>query len=111
MKFFVITKTLLKSLFSKPATVKYPFGPREYFKGTRGKITVQIDQCIFCGICQRKCPTHALSVDKAVKKWTIRRGQCIVCGACVEVCPKKCLTMDNQYSDPVLLIKEESHHA
>jgi len=107
MSFFAITKTLLKSLFRKPATVAYPFGPREYVKGTRGSIAIVVDQCIFCGICQKKCPTNALIVNRNDKTWTIARGRCISCGACVEVCPKKCLTMDEKYSEPGRKKQEE----
>jgi ech hydrogenase subunit F len=106
--FFSLAKTVLKSLFKKPVTVQYPFGPRTYFKGTRGSIDIVIAQCIFCGICQRKCPTGAIKVDKAAKKWIINRLRCISCKGCVEVCPKKCLTQNNQYSPSVVEKKEDT---
>jgi len=99
MPFFRMTKTILKSLFRKPSTVKYPFGgPRVYHANTRGKVLIEVQNCIFCGICQRKCPTTAITVAKADKKWTINRLRCISCGACVDVCPKKCLKLDTQYT-------------
>lgn len=98
MPFFVMAKTVLKSLFRRPVTRKYPFAPRQYYKNTRGKINIEIRQCIFCGICQKKCPTAAIKVDKEQKSWEIDRMRCIACGYCVEVCPKKCLSMHNQYT-------------
>jgi formate hydrogenlyase subunit 6/NADH:ubiquinone oxidoreductase subunit I len=101
MAFFSMTKTVLKSLFGSPATVKYPFAPREFAARSRGKITITIDTCIFCGLCQRKCPTDAITVNKAEKTWTIDRLKCIMCGACVEACPKDCLVQENRYSEPV----------
>lgn len=102
MSFFKMSKTVLKTLFRGPYTVKYPFGPKVYHGDiTRGKITVDIKECIFCGTCQRKCPTKAILVTKEEKKWSIDRLCCITCGNCVESCPKKCLFMDKEYTVPV----------
>lgn len=110
MAFFVMIKTAIKSLFGKPATIKYPFGPRRpNYKNTRGRIAIDISECIFCGLCQKKCPTAAISVDKTEKKWTIDRLRCISCGSCVENCPRKCLSMQNDYSKPVTGKEEETH--
>jgi len=100
MSLFKIVDVLFESLFRAPATVKYPFAPRTYYPKTRGSIQIEIKQCIYCGICQRKCPTAAIAVSKPEKKWTIDRLRCISCNACVEVCPKKCLAMSNQYTAP-----------
>jgi ech hydrogenase subunit F len=107
MSFFLMARTVLKSLFSKPATRRYPFAVRQPFKNTRGKISVDIAKCIFCGICQKKCPTAALNVGKNEKKWRIDRLRCISCGYCVESCPKKCLSMENDYSQPITQRKKE----
>jgi len=70
---------------------------RPFFKNTRGKVDIEIIKCIFCGICQKKCPTSAINVFKVEKKWEIDRLRCISCGLCVESCPKKCLSLNNQY--------------
>ena len=91
-----MAKTIFKSLVQKPATHKYPFEPMPKDPLVRGQITIDIDQCIFCGLCARKCPTHAIKVVKDEKSWEISRFQCIVCNACAEVCPKKCLLMKNE---------------
>ena len=108
MKIFVMASKVLRSLLSKPATLRYPFVRRIYYKNTRGKITIDITKCIYCGACQRKCPTQALIVHKIDKKWVINRLRCISCGYCVEVCPKKCLIMENQYSLSTLKQEEET---
>ncbi len=90
----------MRSLFKKPATLMYPVIPREWQERTRGHIENQINDCIFCGICQKKCPTNAIVVDRAKRSWEIARMQCIQCSCCVEVCPKKCLTNENTYTTP-----------
>lgn len=100
MAAFKLGKTVLRSLFRKPATQMYPVIPRAWQERTRGHIGIEIDECIFCGICQRKCPTNAIVVNKAGKSWTIERMQCIQCSCCVEVCPKQCLTNENTYTTP-----------
>lgn len=100
MSLFSMVKISIRNLFSKPATRPYPFAPRTYFENTRGQVTIAIEKCIFCGICQRKCPTDAIAVEKAEKKWTIDRFACIACGNCIDNCPKDCLANKNQYTAP-----------
>lgn len=94
------TGTELKNLFSKPATVKYPFAPREYKERTRGHVENDMDACVLCGLCQIKCPTHAITVDKQKQTWAIKPFSCIQCRACVDNCPKKSLSMANTYQEP-----------
>jgi formate hydrogenlyase subunit 6/NADH:ubiquinone oxidoreductase subunit I len=100
MAVFKMAKVLLNRLFQKPATLMYPVVPREWTARTRGHIDIDVDQCIKCGICARKCPTNAITVDRDASTWEIQRMQCIQCGCCAEVCPKKCLTMAPEYTTP-----------
>ena len=51
------SKQAIKNLFSKPATSNYPFTPKEYPERSRGHIEINIDDCIMCGMCMRKCPS------------------------------------------------------
>ncbi len=96
---FDMIGNILKNLTSQPATRKYPFEVRPTYKDTRGKVKgVNIDDCIFCGICSKKCPSNAIVVDKDKKSWEIDPFKCVVCGVCAEVCPKKCIYMDEQYN-------------
>lgn len=97
MKF---TGVVLKNLFSKPVTRPYPEQPREYPERTRGHVEIDIDTCVLCSLCARKCPTGAITVDRAAKLWEIERFGCIQCGCCVETCPKKCLSMKQSYTQP-----------
>ena len=91
---------ILRSFFKKPATLMYPVRPREWTERTRGRIEIEIDNCIFCGICAQKCPTDAIKTDREAKSWTISRMGCIQCSCCVEVCPKKCLVNKAGYTAP-----------
>jgi len=98
MPLFQFAKTTIKNLFSKPATLMYPAKPAKKTSITRGRVENDINKCIFCGSCQRKCPAVAICVDRAAKTWEIDRYRCVVCNSCVEVCPVKCLRMETEYS-------------
>ncbi len=101
MKLFSMTKTLMKNLVSGPATLMYPMRKRVYPEITRGRVEISINDCIFCGSCDRRCPTHAIMASKNAKEWQIDRLKCCACNLCVEICPTKCLSMENQYFPPV----------
>jgi len=42
--------------------------------------------CINCGICQKNCPTGAISFNEFIM---VDHEICIGCGTCAEKCPKK----------------------
>ena len=89
--------TILRNLVSKPYTRKTE---KEYPAGTRGHVENDMDLCILCGLCSIKCPTHAITVDKAEKTWSIRPMSCIQCRCCVDNCPKKSLSMGLRFQEP-----------
>jgi formate hydrogenlyase subunit 6/NADH:ubiquinone oxidoreductase subunit I/CBS domain-containing protein len=90
----------LKNLFSKPATRLYPAVPAALAEDTRGRIVYQMDKCIFCGLCERRCPTNAITMDKANKRQIVSRARCIACGVCVENCPTDAIDMRREYAPP-----------
>ncbi|MCE5275715.1 MAG: 4Fe-4S dicluster domain-containing protein [Deltaproteobacteria bacterium] len=106
MAYFTMAKDTLANLFRKPATRMYPSVVREIFPATRGHIAMDITTCIFCGICQKKCPTGAIKVDRANKTWEIERLACIACASCSDACPKQSLSMENTYTGPVTILEK-----
>jgi len=99
-KFMSFAGHALSNLFHKPVTSGYPFVKNEFTDRTRGSIQINIDDCIFCGMCARKCPSNAITVDKATKTWSIERMGCVQCAYCAVSCPKNCLTVDRNYTEP-----------
>lgn len=100
MNILTFSRTALKNLFSKPATRPYPLQPRQYPERTRGHVDNDMDLCILCGLCARKCPAGAIRVDRGAGTWSIDRFGCIQCSSCVESCPKHSLSMGQTYPDP-----------
>jgi Pyruvate/2-oxoacid:ferredoxin oxidoreductase delta subunit len=50
------------------------------------------EKCISCGLCEKACPEHAITVEKG--KLPILDGKsCIGCCCCHEVCPEQAITM------------------
>ena len=83
----------LRNLVSRPATRRYPSETRPHFPGTRGTIEFDLDTCVFCGLCVRRCPTLALTCSREDRFFAIEQLRCIACGVCVDVCNKDSLHM------------------
>ena len=86
-----MTKNILKNLITKKSTRPYPFVIREPFEISRGELYNDIDNCIFCSTCARKCPSQCITVDKEKGIWTCDPFACVYCGTCMEACPTHCL--------------------
>ena len=92
---------VLRAAASKPSTRRFPAEIRPAFAATRGHITMDIAKCNFCTLCQMRCPTGAIVVNKQEKTWQIDRMRCILCMACVGACTRKSPTMETGYAPPV----------
>jgi ech hydrogenase subunit F len=100
MAYFAMSNVALRWLMSKPVTSRYPFEPRRAIAGSRGRLEFARETCVFCTVCAKKCPTGALRVNRAGKRWTIDRLLCICCGYCVDACPKKSLALTTAHGVP-----------
>ncbi len=84
----------LGSLFKKPETLRYPAETKPPYAGQKGHVVNRVEDCILCSKCQKVCPCHCITVDKAARTWTIDPYLCIQCSSCIDACPKDCLSMD-----------------
>lgn len=101
MSFLRISNLVARSAVRKPATRLYPAQRREPFPGSRGHIAFEINSCIFCNLCAKKCPTGAIVCSKKDKTWQIDHLKCILCGNCVDACRKSCLFQLNTPAPPM----------
>ena len=94
--------TIVKNLFSRPATRRYPFKDlREPFPGVRGSVYWDTTKCDLCGDCGRVCPGAAIEVSLEKRQITYDPLQCIYCGTCVETCLPRAISQDAHYTKPV----------
>lgn len=97
MTLFAMAKRALANVTGKPATLMYPTTPAKQYEVSRGHIVIAIEDCIYCGNCQRHCVSQAIVVDRANRTWEVDRLRCIICGVCAEVCPKDCIFIEPDY--------------
>lgn len=91
---------VLKSLFKKPATLRYPYIKEKMPKNFRGLINFIPEKCIGCKICMRDCPANVINIIKiADKKFEaeFKNDQCLFCAQCVESCPRDTLEVTPEY--------------
>jgi len=100
----------LKNLVSKPATRLYPAVPANIQPNCRGRIEYDMNKCIWCMMCSRRCPTVAIESDKAAQTHKVFRMRCIACGACVEACPTDAITMLEHYADASYAPTVDTYH-
>lgn len=94
---FKMTWNILENVSKKSATRLYPFEVREPFEDARGELYCDVEECIFCMTCARKCPSQCLSVDKKAQTWVCDTMACVFCGICVDACPVNCLGQKAAY--------------
>ena len=94
---FKLGKMTLGGLFKKPETLMYPVETKTPPAGLKGHVVNDVDRCILCGICQKRCPCAAIVVDKPARTWTIDRFRCVQCG---QVRAYGSLSLDKSVHEP-----------
>src|SRR5512143_4046740 len=89
---------LLRSLFRRPATVRYPLERRTPPERLRGRLRFELSACTGCALCVKDCPAAALELtvaDKQNKCLVLRYhvDRCTFCAQCVESCKHGCLSL------------------
>ncbi len=99
----------IKYLFQPRATLMYPEVVQELGPNYRGMLKFYDDRCISCTLCARICPSGAIKMYKAEKKWPgITYQRCIFCGFCVDICPVNALEMSSVHDKAYYDLEEQS---
>lgn len=90
----------LRNAFQRRATLLYPFERRDVPQDYRGKLEIDYNSCIGCGLCVKDCPSSALELvqmpdGKKKPKYYVAR--CTFCAQCAESCPRKAIKMTPVY--------------
>ncbi len=104
--FFIHPKGQKRSIF----TVYYPEEKVTLPPAYRGRPVLVMrkdgrERCVACGLCERVCPAHAISIvggeraadDRYPISYTLDGSRCVFCGYCEEVCPKEAIVMSSEY--------------
>ena len=109
MAYFAMSRLVLKWAFKNPPTTRYPFAPRRVIANSRGRLVFTKENCVYCNVCHKKCPTKAILVGRPQKQWSIDHLRCITCGACVEACPKDCLALSTSHGTAAVTKDKEQY--
>ncbi len=107
---------VLKHIFRRPVTIRYPEEKRKLPPRSRGRhyLTKWEDgkeRCVGCELCAIVCPSQAIYVKPAenkaddvhshgeryAKDFQINMLRCIYCGLCEEACPTGAIILSNEY--------------
>ncbi len=106
---------VVRSLFRRPATQRYPAERRPAPRRLRGQLFYDPEKCVGCALCSKECPADALeliTLDKKAKRFVLRydAGRCTFCGQCVVSCRFECLSMPSAQWELADLHKDNFVH-
>lgn len=93
---FWLIVSVLVTLRYKPAVFHNlicPFGVLQRTFGRFARLSKKVDKgaCIGCSLCEKACPSNAISVVSVDKKAVINAALCYQCTNCQQVCPKSAI--------------------
>lgn len=94
-------KVLLRNVLDGPSTDPFPLGETFTPQRFRGKVQLNPDLCMGCGICNHTCAAGAINItvrpDKSGYDFTVWHNSCCLCASCRHYCPTKAITLSNDW--------------
>lgn len=94
-------KVLFHNLLDGPSTDPFPLGETFTPERFRGKVTVDADICMGCGICRHVCAAGAINIsprpDQSGYDFTVWHNSCCLCAQCRHYCPVGAITLTNDW--------------
>jgi formate hydrogenlyase subunit 6/NADH:ubiquinone oxidoreductase subunit I len=91
---------VLRHLTRRPATIAYPAVPAVSPPAFRGKVRFSGVKCNGCKLCEKDCPSGAITIDKVGEKRyqaVFQLDRCIYCGQCVDSCNRDSLEVTAEF--------------
>ena len=67
------------------------------YRSFTSRFYVEQDKCVSCGLCEKKCPVHAIELREGCPVWIKER--CEMCSSCINNCPKEAIEFGNVSQD------------
>ncbi|NJF25122.1 4Fe-4S binding protein [Thermococcus sp. Bubb.Bath] len=98
MKAPILVPVVLRNLFKRPATNRFPqMEPVPIPEDFRGMISYNVDKCVGCRMCVNVCPAGVFVYLPEIRKVALWTARCIYCGQCVDVCPTGALQLSRDF--------------
>jgi formate hydrogenlyase subunit 6/NADH:ubiquinone oxidoreductase subunit I len=98
MEFF---KILWNNVIKGPITEAFPLGEAETPARFRGKVAIDPELCVGCGICRHMCAAGAINItarpDHSGYDIVIWHNSCCLCGQCRHYCPTKAASLSKDW--------------
>lgn len=91
---------LVRTLFGRRVTVRFPFTPLELPAYFRGRVVVRPELCAGCGLCVRDCPAFALELEREGReqfRLIHYHDRCAYCGQCEDSCRLGAIALVNEF--------------
>ena len=94
-------KVLFRNLLDGPSTDPFPLGPTFTPERLRGKVVIDPDLCMGCGVCRHVCTAGAIDIrpkeDNSGYSITVWRDSCCLCASCRHYCPTGAMSITNDW--------------
>lgn len=94
-------KVLFRNLIQGPSTDPFPLGETFTPKRVRGRVVIDPDLCVGCGVCKHSCTSGAIDItrkeDQSGYTITVWRNSCCLCASCRHYCPTGAITVNNDW--------------
>ena len=94
-------KVLFNNVLKGPSTDPFPMGKTFTPERFRGKVKIDPNLCMGCGICKHVCAAGAISIkqraDQSGCDIVVWHNSCCLCANCQIYCPVKALTLSTDW--------------
>ena len=94
-------KILFRNLLQGPSTDPFPLGETFTPERLRGRVKIDPNLCMGCGVCRHVCAAGAINIrqkpDNSGYTITVCQDSCCLCASCRQYCPTGAMSITNDW--------------